>query len=108
DLETSTAAAPSEPALHSTLEIVPIGSGDRRAIYVTPGRLEAPNWTRDGKWLIFNRNGRIERLPADGGQPQTIDTGFATRCNNDHGISPDGTMLAISDGSQGDNKSTIY
>lgn len=37
-----------------------------------------------------------------------IDTGYATRCNNDHGLSPDGTLLAISDGSQGDHKSTIY
>jgi Tol biopolymer transport system component len=37
-----------------------------------------------------------------------IDTGFATRCNNDHGISPDGTTLVISDQSQGDRKSRIY
>lgn len=26
-----------------------------------------------------------------------IDTGFATTCNNDHGLSPDGTSIAISD-----------
>jgi len=108
DLETSSATATDKPALYSTLEVGPIGSGDRRAIYVTPGRIEAPNWTRDGKWFIFNRDGHIERLPADGGQPQTIDTGFATRCNNDHGLSPDGTLLAISDQSQEDHKSTIY
>jgi TolB protein len=37
-----------------------------------------------------------------------IDTGFATRCNNDHGISPDGKELVISDQSQGDRKSLIY
>ena len=37
-----------------------------------------------------------------------IDTGFATRINNDHGLSPDGTLLAISDQSQGDRKSRIY
>ncbi len=108
DLETSSADASNQPALYSTLETVPIASGDRRAIYVTPGRIEAPNWTPDGNWLIFNRNGRIERLPAAGGQPQTIDTGFATRCNNDHGISPDGTSLAISDQSLEEHKSIIY
>ena len=34
--------------------------------------------------------------------------GFATRCNNDHGISPDGTQLVISDQSQGDRRSRIY
>jgi Tol biopolymer transport system component len=108
DLETSSAAAPSQPALYSTLEIVAIASGDRRAIYATPGRIEAPNWTHDGKWLIFNRDGRMERLPAEGGQPQTIGTGIATRCNNDHVLSPDGNYLAISDMSQEEHKSIIY
>ena len=108
DLQTSDAPAPANLALYSTLEAVPIANGDRRALYVTPGRIEAPNWTRDGKWLIFNRDGHIERLPVDGGQPQAIDTGFATRCNNDHGLSPDGTLLAISDSSQGEHKSMIY
>ena len=39
---------------------------------------------------------------------EPIDTGFATRCNNDHGISPDGTLLAISDQSQGRRQSLIY
>jgi TolB protein len=38
----------------------------------------------------------------------TIDTGFASRCNNDHGVSPDGTLLAISDQSQGKRQSLIY
>jgi TolB protein len=40
-----------------------------------------------------------------------IDTGTATRCNNDHGVSPDGTTLAISDQSQtkdGRRPSLIY
>jgi Tol biopolymer transport system component len=42
-----------------------------------------------------------------GGTPQALDLGFATRCNNDHGLSPDGTRLAISDQSA-DGKSLIY
>jgi len=54
----------------------------------------------DGKNLIFNRNGHIEKIAVTGGTPQIIDTGFARRCNNDHGISPDGTQLVISDNSQ--------
>jgi dipeptidyl aminopeptidase/acylaminoacyl peptidase len=110
DLETSTAAPPEKPGLYSTLEVVSIASAsvERRAVYATPGRIEAPNWTRDGKWLLFNRDGRMERLPADGGQPQIIDTGIATRCNNDHVLSPDGTLLAISDMSQEEHKSIIY
>src|SRR6185503_17306757 len=44
----------------------------------------------------------------EGGDVQLIDTDFTTRLNNHHGISPDGTMLAISDQSQGDRQSLIY
>ncbi|HXJ94724.1 MAG TPA: hypothetical protein VMT20_17910 [Terriglobia bacterium] len=104
----TTSAEAVQPKLHSTIETVPIASGDRRVAYMTPGRVEAPNWTRDGGSLIFNREGHLERLPLSGGKPETIDTGFASRCNNDHGLSPDGTMLAISDQSQEPHQSMIY
>ena len=77
-------------------------------VYVAPERFEAPNWTPDGTTLIFNRNGRIERIPVEGGKPEIIDTGFATRCNNDHGISPDAKWLAISDQSQEEDRSNVY
>src|SRR3989442_11044602 len=62
----------------------------------------------DGKNLLFNRNGRIEKIAVAGGIPQILDTGFATRCNNDHGISPDGTQLVISDQSQEEHRSLVY
>jgi TolB protein len=91
----------------STLEVVPIASKDRRVIYHTTDLIEAPNWTRDGKDFIFNSHGHLFKLPIAGGQPAKIDTGFAVRCNNDHGLSPDGTQLAISDQSQGGD-SLIY
>jgi Tol biopolymer transport system component len=63
---------------------------------------------KDGQSLLFNSGGRILRIPVAGGQPEAIDTGFATRCNNDHGLSPDGKQLAISDQSQGNRRSLIY
>jgi TolB protein len=93
--------------LESTLETVPIASGDRRVVYHTRDHIEAPNWSRDGNSLFFNRDGRLYKLPVAGGGPQMIDTGFATGCNNDHGLSPDGRLLAISDQSQGGG-SVIY
>ena len=108
DLETPPPPAADTPTLYSTLEAVPVGSGDRRVIYIAPEHFEAPNWTRDGAWFIFNNNGHIQRLPLTGGKPETIDTGFATRCNNDHGLSPDGTQLAISDQSQEEHRSLVY
>ena len=96
------------PKLISTLETVPIASKDRRVVWTTSDLIEAPNWSRDGASLVFNRKGRLNRIAVAGGEPQFIDTGFATRCNNDHGLSPDGATLAISDQSQDDHKSRIY
>lgn len=101
-------SAPGEPVLYSTLETVEVDSADRRVAYLAPGHFEAPNWTRDGLAFLFNQDGRIERLPVEGGKPTQIDTGFATRCNNDHGVSPDATQLAISDNSQEDHNSLVY
>jgi hypothetical protein len=108
ELKAGLPAATGTPTLYSTLETQSLSSTDRRVVHVTPSRIEAPNWLRDGLTLIYNSGGRIYRIPAEGGTPEPIDTGFATRCNNDHGVSPDGTTLVISDQSRGDRKSLIY
>lgn len=108
ELKTDLPAASGKPTVYSTLETMSIASTDRRAVHVTPARIEAPNWLHDGRSLIFNSEGRIHRIDANGGRPEEIDTGFATRCNNDHGVSPDGKLLAISDQSQGRHQSQIY
>jgi hypothetical protein len=100
-------AATGQPKLYSTLETITVSSTDRRSVYTAPGRFEAPNWTRDNM-LIYNGDGRLHRIPAAGGTPVTLDTGFANRINNDHVLSPDGTMIAISDQSQEQRRSTIY
>jgi TolB protein len=96
-----------KPVLHCTLETIPVRARDRRAIYHTVDHIEAPNWSRDGQSFIFNANGRLYRLRVGGGEPELLDTGFANRCNNDHGLSRDGARLAISDQSH-DGKSLIY
>ena len=109
NVELTQSAAPSgQPVLFSTLETVDIDSADRRVAYLAKGRFEAPNWTRDGKAFLFNREGHIERLVIGDDKPTPVDTGFANRCNNDHGISPDATQLAISDNSQADHESLVY
>ncbi|MGH9766228.1 MAG: TolB family protein [Blastocatellia bacterium] len=97
-----------QPILESTLETIAISSKDRKVVYTKRAHFEAPNWSRDGKFFLFNRGGRIYKLPAPGGEPQALDTGFATRNNNDHGISPDGAQLVISDQSQEQRRSLIY
>ena len=101
-------AASGQPVLSSTLETRAMASTDRRVVPFTAARIEAPNWLRAGRALMYDGEGRISRLPAAGGEPRPIDIDFATRCNNDHGVSPDGTLLAISDQSRGDRRSLIY
>src|SRR5579859_7848642 len=109
-VELSQLSTPSgQPTLYSVLEVVNADStAIRRVHYLSEGRFEAPNWTHDGGAFLFNRNGHIERLTIGGDNPTIIPTGFADRCNNDHGISPDSTQLAISDNSQGDHESRVY
>lgn len=99
----------SQPAqeVESTLETIGIASLDRQVVYKTASRIEAPNWTPDGKTLIYNSGGLLYRIPVQGGSPEQIPTGFAKRINNDHGISPDGSQLVISDGTE-TGKSLIY
>jgi len=105
---TPLASSSAKPALECTLETLKIALGDRTVVYHTRDHIEAPNWSRDGKSFYFNSRGRIYRLPVTGGMPQMLDTAPAVSCNNDHGLSPDGTQLAISDGTQGDKQSRIY
>ena len=107
EIKAGTVKPAGKPVVESTLETVAIASKDRRVVYHTRGLIEAPNWSPDGKYFLFNSEGRISKLPVTGGTPQRIDTAFAMRCNNDHGISPDGKQLVISDHSQ-ERHSLIY
>ncbi|MEO6005702.1 MAG: hypothetical protein ABIZ04_22630 [Opitutus sp.] len=91
-----------------SLEVITVASSDRRVVYRAATKMDAPHFSPDGSSLFFNRDGRIERVNLSGDQPPVkIDTGFTTHCINDHGISPDGTQLVISDLSES-GKSQMY
>lgn len=81
----------------STINILDINSGKVEAIFSTDLHIEAPNWAPEKDSLIVNGNGKLFRLPLANPELQEIDTGFANMLNNDHGISPDGKTLVISD-----------
>jgi TolB protein len=106
-LETAAPVTTNEATLESTLETLEIASFDRQVVYHTADHIEAPNWSPDGSYFLFNSKGRIWKLPVTNGSPELVDTGGETNCNNDHGFSPDGHELAISDQTQ-DGKSRIY
>ena len=93
----------------SILEILDVQSGNRTVVKEFPYLIEAPNWTVDGAWLIYNSGGKLYLLsPQNPGEPEVIPTGFATRCNNDHVLSADGKGIAISHGTREDGRSRIY
>ena len=48
------------------------------------------------------------RRPPPPAAPVAVDLGLLTNINNDHDISPDGKLLAVSDQSQGNHQSAIW
>jgi TolB protein len=91
----TTPATPASLVLYSTLQTITL-DGRASIVYSAQGHLEAPNWSRDGKTLFFNQDGQIKKIPVEGGTPEVLDTGGATKCNGSHGLSPDGNWMAIS------------
>ncbi|MCW3091654.1 MAG: hypothetical protein JWP81_2723 [Ferruginibacter sp.] len=78
------------------METMDVFSGERKIIHQSAGKFEAPNWMPGGKNLLFNEKGGIYTIPAEGGTPVKLNTGALDNNNNDHGISFNGKMLAIS------------
>jgi TolB protein len=83
----------------SDIEILDVNSGVRRSILHADDSLQAPNWTPDGRRLVYNHNGRMFSLDLATRETSAIDTGDQVHCNNDHMLSFDGRMLGISSGS---------
>ncbi|MBR5547457.1 MAG: TolB family protein [Clostridia bacterium] len=92
----------------SVLEIYDVVTRERTVVAEFDCCIEAPNWTPDGKALIYNSNGRMFRLDLETKEISQIDTGYADNCNNDHVLSSDGKQLAVSHGTREDDKSRIY
>ena len=88
-------STPPKPIV-SRLEIYDLATGNRRIVRQDSGRFEAPNWTRDGKFLIINEKGLLYKVAVADGQKTVINTGSVTTCNNDHGLTPDGQTIIIS------------
>lgn len=104
-----TATAQQKNEITSVLEILDVTNGNRTVVKEFPYRIEAPNWTPDGQWLLYNSDGKLYRLsPTSPAEPELINTGFAQNCNNDHVLSADGQQIAISHGTKEDYKSRIY
>ena len=79
----------------SNLEVMDIRTGARTVVHTSPISIQAPNWTPDGKTLIFNGSGKLYVRPRHAGRRRSTPAS-PRRNNNDHVLSFDGTMLGIS------------
>lgn len=93
--------------LGSSLEILDVASGNATVVHRYDGSFQAPNWTHDGKALIYAQEGRLYRFDLASRSALAINTGSATRNNNDHVLSFDGRMLGISNHSAADSDASI-
>lgn len=80
----------------SHVEVMDVFTGHRKILHSAPNSLQAPNWTKDGKHLIYNSEGLLYKYDLSNGAISTLNTGFANQNNNDHVLSFDGKMMAIS------------
>jgi TolB protein len=92
----------------SILETIDVHTGIRSALKEFDYVIEAPNWTRDGRYLVYNSQGRIYKYELATGEIKQIETGFAIDCNNDHVLSADNTYNAVSHFTHEDATSRIY
>ncbi|MGC4056106.1 MAG: hypothetical protein QM757_45450 [Paludibaculum sp.] len=101
-----------QPAYRSKVTIYDLKKRSAEVIYQMDGIMEAPNWSRDGKFLLVNTGGNLYRLPLGvAGEPklEKIDLGpGGYRCNNDHDLSRDGRLLAFSASSTASRQSQVY
>jgi TolB protein len=97
-LTNGAAQPPQQQQYRSKITIYDLAGHTSTTLYQADQVMEAPNWSRDGKWLLVNTGGSLYRLPVTGeAKLDKIDLGSGGyRCNNDHDLSKDGTMLAFS------------
>jgi TolB protein len=93
--------------LGSSLEILDVATGNATIVHQYRGSFQAPNWTHDGKALIYAQEGHLYRFDLSSHSAEAINTGFATRNNNDHVLSFDGRMMGISHQAAEDSGASI-
>lgn len=92
----------------SILETVDVDSGTRTVLAEFEDLIEAPNWTQDGKYLVYNSKGHIYTFELETKKISEIYSGVAVWCNNDHVLSSDGKQIAVSHQTHEDGQSRIY
>lgn len=92
----------------SVLEVFDITTQKREVIAEFDELIEAPNWLKDGKTLIFNGHGNLYSFNLETKERKQIDLGFCVQCNNDHVLSPNHDKVAVSHHTSEDGQSRVY
>jgi Tol biopolymer transport system component len=71
-------------------------TGERQILRQYSNSVQAPNWTPDGKTLIYNSKGLLYNYDLATGKISVLNTGTANANNNDHVLSFDGKYMGIS------------
>jgi len=80
----------------SLLETLDVETGNRQILAGSEGSWQAPNWTPDGKTLIYNSDGLLYNFDLESRISSILYTGFANKNNNDHVLTFDGKQIGIS------------
>src|SRR5215831_10692449 len=93
----------------SKITIYDLAARRSTVLYQADQVIEAPNWSRDGRFLLVNTGGSLYRLPIDKPALEKIELGDGTyRANNDHDLTRDGSVLAFSASSPASRQSQVY
>ena len=87
----------------SDIEILDLENQNSKIVYQSPKSLQAPNWMKDGKNLLYNSDGLLYTFDLKTNTPTVFNTGSAKNNNNDHVLSFDGKWLAISSSDKSGN-----
>jgi Tol biopolymer transport system component len=92
-------ADPNPSNVRSKISIYDLETKSIRVVFTADALWEAPNWSPDGKYLLANSGGALYRFTLDANgkaQPEKLALDAGYQCNNDHGITRDGKLLAFS------------
>jgi len=90
------AQIPEGKTVISSLHIYTLETGKTEMILKEKRHFEAPNWSHDGKFLLINASGILEKVSIKGEKLGVLPTGDIVNANNDHGYTFDGKTLFIS------------
>lgn len=92
----------------SYLEIYDTTTGEREVVAEIDGVIEAPNWSHDGKFLVYNGDGFIFKFDLETKTTTKIPSGNLCKMNNDHVLKYDDSEIAVSDESNDTGWSRIH